>query len=216
MTDSSRISRIIEHWMLSDDPNVLDHVRRARIQVVQMGNFGVEFYSLVGDEEIVRFSAGMPLLGMKENLELAGEVIPRVQEAGARVVAQLSTTMVFVRALAALLRDLKSRGLLDTTLVVFAGEFGRTPMAQGSNGRDHNPHGFSIALAGGGVKGGFAYGRTDDYGYFAVENKVTIHDLHATMLYLLGMEHTELTFRFSARDMRLTDVHGEVVHPVIA
>ena len=95
MTDSGRISRIIEHWMLSTDPSVLDHVRRARIQVLQTGNFGVEFYSLVDDEEIVRFSAGMPLLGMKENLDLAAEVIPQLQEAGARVVGQLSTTMVF-------------------------------------------------------------------------------------------------------------------------
>ena len=95
MTDSGRISRIGEHWMLSDDPGVLDHIRRARIQVMQMGNFGVEFYSLVDDEEIVRFSAGMPLLGMKENLDLAAEVISQVQEAGARVVGQLSTTMVF-------------------------------------------------------------------------------------------------------------------------
>jgi len=118
--------------------------------------------------------------------------------------------------IAGLLRDLKSRGLLDSTLVVWAGEFGRTPMAQGSNGRDHNPHGFSIWMAGGGVKGGHVHGATDEYGYFAVEDKVTIHDLHATMLHLLGMDHTRLTVRFSARDMRLTDVHGEVVHDLLA
>jgi hypothetical protein len=113
--------------------------------------------------------------------------------------------------IAGLLKDLRARGLLDTTLVVWAGEFGRTPMAQGANGRDHNPHGFSIWLAGGGVRGGQVYGATDEYGYFAVEDKVTIHDLHATMLHLLGMDHTRMTFRFSGRDMRLTDVHGEVV-----
>ena len=117
---------------------------------------------------------------------------------------------------AALLTDLERRGLLDQTLVVWAGEFGRTPMAQGADGRDHNPFGFSIWLAGGGVKGGTVYGATDDYGYFAVENKVEIHDLHATMLYLLGVDHERLTIRFSGRDMRLTDVHGHVVHDIIA
>ncbi len=117
---------------------------------------------------------------------------------------------------AALLKDLKARGLLDDTLVLWAGEFGRTPMAQGKNGRDHNPHGFSIWMAGGGVKPGHIHGATDEYGYFAVENKVTMHDLHATILHLLGIEHTKLTYRFSGRDMRLTGVKGEVVHDIIA
>jgi uncharacterized protein DUF1501 len=120
------------------------------------------------------------------------------------------------RPIAGLLKDLKSRGLLDSTLVVWAGEFGRTPMAQGSDGRDHNPFGFSIWLAGGGVKGGTVYGATDDYGYFAVENKVHIHDLHATMLHLLGSDHKRLTYRFSGRDMRLTDVYGEVIQGILA
>jgi hypothetical protein len=118
--------------------------------------------------------------------------------------------------IAGLLHDLKSRGLLETTLVVWAGEFGRTPMAQGSDGRDHNPFGFTIWLAGGGIKGGTVHGATDDYGYYAVEDKVEIHDLHATMLHLLGMDHKRLTHRFSGRDMRLTDVHGEVVRAVVA
>lgn len=117
--------------------------------------------------------------------------------------------------IAGLLLDLKSRGLLESTLVVWAGEFGRTPMAQGSDGRDHNPFGFTIWLAGGGVKGGTIYGATDDYGYFAVENKLQIHDLHATMLHLLGIDHKRSIFRFGGRDMRLTDVHGEVIHPII-
>jgi hypothetical protein len=116
----------------------------------------------------------------------------------------------------ALLADLKARGLLESTLVVWAGEFGRTPMAQGSDGRDHNPYGFSIWLAGGGIKGGTIFGATDDYGYHAVENKVEIYDLHATILHLLGIDHKRLTFRFGGRDMRLTDVHGEVVHGVLA
>ncbi|MEX2140229.1 MAG: DUF1501 domain-containing protein [Pirellulales bacterium] len=117
--------------------------------------------------------------------------------------------------IAGLLRDLKSRGLLDTTLVVWAGEFGRTPFAQGSNGRDHDPFAFSIWLAGGGIRGGTIYGRTDEYGYKVVENKLTVHDLHATMLHLLGVDHKRLTFRFSGRDMRLTDVHGEVVREIL-
>jgi hypothetical protein len=119
------------------------------------------------------------------------------------------------RPIAALLTDLKTRGLLESTLVVWAGEFGRTPFAQGSDGRDHNPFGFSIWLAGGGVKGGIIYGQTDEYGYKVVENKVEIHDLHATMLHLLGIEHKRLTFRFGGRDMRLTDVHGEIIAGVL-
>ena len=117
--------------------------------------------------------------------------------------------------IAALIRDLKSRGLLDQTLIVFACEFGRTPFAQGTNGRDHNPSAFSIWLAGGGIKGGTVYGKTDDYGYRVVENPMTIHDLHATMLHLLGIDHKQLTFRFSGRDIRLTDVHGEVIRDVL-
>jgi hypothetical protein len=120
------------------------------------------------------------------------------------------------QGISGLLRDLKARGLLDSTLVVFTGEFGRTPMAQGTDGRDHNPHGFSMWMAGGGVKAGQAYGATDDYGYYAVENKMEMYDLHATMLHLLGLDHTRLTRRFNSRDMRLTDVHGHVVHDLIS
>ena len=112
---------------------------------------------------------------------------------------------------AALLFDLKRLGLLESTLVVWAGEFGRTPFAQGSNGRDHNPFGYSIFLAGGGVKKGLVYGATDEYGYKAVDKPVSMHDLHATMLHILGVDHRRLTWRFGGRDMRLTDVHGEVV-----
>jgi uncharacterized protein (DUF1501 family) len=106
--------------------------------------------------------------------------------------------------------------LLDSTLVLFGGEFGRTPFAQGSDGRDHNPQGFTVWLAGGGVKGGMAYGATDEWGYRAVENKVEVHDLHATMLHLLGIDHKRLTFRYGGRDMRLTDVHGEVQTAILA
>jgi hypothetical protein len=117
---------------------------------------------------------------------------------------------------AALLRDLKSRGLLDSTLVVWAGEFGRTPFAQGSDGRDHNPFGFSLWMAGGGLKKGMVHGATDEWGYKAVVDRLEIHDLHATMLHLLGVDHTRLTVRFGGRDMRLTDVHGEVITPILA
>jgi hypothetical protein len=117
--------------------------------------------------------------------------------------------------IAGLIRDLRCRGMLDETLVVWAGEFGRTPFAQGTDGRDHNPYGFTVWLAGAGVKAGAAYGATDDWGYKAVENRCSIHDLHATMLHLLGIDHTKLTFRFSGRDMRLTDVYGEVLHDVL-
>jgi hypothetical protein len=119
------------------------------------------------------------------------------------------------RPSAALLTDLKNRGMLDETLVVWAGEFGRTPMAQG-NGRDHHIKGFSIWLAGGGIKGGGSHGRTDELGYNAVENIVHVHDLHATMLHLMGVEHKRLTYKFQGRDFRLTDVHGNVVREILA
>lgn len=118
--------------------------------------------------------------------------------------------------IAGLLKDLKSRGLLKDTLVLWAGEFGRTPTAQGSDGRDHNPEAFTIWMAGGGVKPGLSYGATDDYGYYSVENKVHFHDLHATILHLLGLDHLKLTYRYAGRDFRLTDVHGNVVHDIIA
>jgi hypothetical protein len=118
--------------------------------------------------------------------------------------------------IAALIRDLRGRGLLDSTLVVWMGEFGRTPFAQGGNGRDHNPFGFSMWMAGGGVRPGLSYGATDEWGYKAIENRLEMHDMHATMLHLLGLNHERSTFRFSGRDMRLTDVHGHVVHDILA
>lgn len=120
------------------------------------------------------------------------------------------------KPIAGLLQDLAARGLLKDTLVVWGGEFGRTPTAQGSDGRDHNPEAFTYFLAGGGVKAGLQYGATDDYGYYSVENKVHFHDLHATILHLLGMDHKRLTYRYAGRDFRLTDVHGEVVKGIIA
>ncbi|VTT99799.1 arylsulfatase a family protein : Uncharacterized protein OS=Planctomyces brasiliensis (strain ATCC 49424 / DSM 5305 / JCM 21570 / NBRC 103401 / IFAM 1448) GN=Plabr_0356 PE=4 SV=1: DUF1501 [Gemmataceae bacterium] len=120
---------------------------------------------------------------------------------------------------AALVADLARRGLLDDTLVLWAGEFGRTPVSQvdrGAPGRDHNPHGYTVWLAGGGVKGGVSHGETDDFGYIAVKDKVHMHDLHATVLHLLGLDHEKLTYRYAGRDFRLTDVHGHVVKEVLA
>jgi len=119
--------------------------------------------------------------------------------------------------IAGLIKDLKSRGLLETTLIIFSGEFGRTPFAEMRDtvGRDHNPTAYSMWLAGSGIKGGTIYGKTDDYGYRAVENRTNIHDVHATMLHLLGIDHIHQTYRFSGRDIRLTDVHGHVIHDII-
>ncbi|MEE2682062.1 MAG: DUF1501 domain-containing protein [Planctomycetota bacterium] len=128
-------------------------------------------------------------------------------EANARAVDQ---------GIAGLLKDLRSRGLLDETLVVWAGEFGRTPFAQGTNGRDHNPLGFTIWMAGGGVRGGMSLGATDEFGYRAVERPLEIHDLHATMLHLLGIDHEQLVVEHGGRAMRLTDVHGHVVREILA
>jgi hypothetical protein len=108
------------------------------------------------------------------------------------------------------------RGLLEDTLVLWGGEFGRTPVAQGDNGRDHNPQGYSMWLAGGGVRAGIRYGATDDYGYYAVVDKVHLHDLHATILHLLGLDHLRLTYRYGGRDFRLTDIYGEVIHGLIS
>jgi hypothetical protein len=121
------------------------------------------------------------------------------------------------KPIAGLIKDLKRRGMLEDTLVWWGGEFGRTPVEQGNrDGRDHNPHACSMFLAGGGLKAGLRYGRTDDYGYFAVENKVHFHDLHATLLHLLGLDHEKLTYRHVGRDFRLTDVYGRVVSDIIA
>ncbi len=124
------------------------------------------------------------------------------------------------KPIAGLIRDLRRRGLLEQTLIVWGGEFGRTPMAQemaaGKNGRDHNPFGFTMWMAGGGIKPGTIYGETDEYGYYAVENPVHVHDLHATILHLLGIDHEQLTYRYGGRDFRLTDVYGDVVESILA
>ena len=117
---------------------------------------------------------------------------------------------------AGLIKDLKARGLLDETLVIFSGEFGRTPFVQGTDGRDHNPFGFSLWLSGGGLKKGYIHGQTDEYGYRVVEKAQTVHDLHATVLHLLGLDFENLTYRFGGRDFRLTDVHGHLIQNILA
>ncbi|MEZ5949827.1 MAG: DUF1501 domain-containing protein [Planctomycetaceae bacterium] len=114
------------------------------------------------------------------------------------------------------IQDLRQRGLLEQTVIVWAGEFGRTPFSQGSNGRDHNPYGFSIWLAGAGVRGGTIYGNTDELGYHVVENRCEVYDLWATILQLLGVNHEKLTYRYGGRDFRLTDVHGKVLRDILA
>jgi uncharacterized protein (DUF1501 family) len=119
--------------------------------------------------------------------------------------------------ISALLTDLRERGLLEDTLVWWGGEFGRTPVSQsGRDGRDHNPHAMTMWFCGGGMKPGIRYGETDEYGYYAIQDKVHFHDLHATILHQLGLDHERLTYRYAGRDFRLTDVHGEVVHDILA
>ena len=117
--------------------------------------------------------------------------------------------------IAGLLKDLRSRGLLDETLVIWGGEFGRTPTAENKDGREHHPFGFTTWLAGGGIRPGMVYGATDDFGWHAVENPVHVHDLHATILHLMGLDHTQLTYPYAGREFRLTDVYGNVVHDIL-
>ena len=118
--------------------------------------------------------------------------------------------------IAGLIKDLKSRGLFDETLIVWHGEFGRMPISQRLDGRDHNPYGFTVWMAGGGVKGGTVVGATDHFGYKAVENRKSVYDFHATILHLMGLDHEKLTYHHNGRDMRLTDVHGNVINEVLA
>ena len=120
------------------------------------------------------------------------------------------------QGISALLTDLKQRGMFEDTLVIWGGEFGRAPTSEGQKGRDHDHYGFTVWMAGGGVKPGLRYGATDEFGLTAVENRVHVHDYHATLLHLMGLDHERLTYRYSGRDFRLTDVHGDVVHDVIA
>ena len=120
------------------------------------------------------------------------------------------------QAIAALLADLKQRGLLEDTLVLWGGEFGRTPTAENADGREHHPFGFTMWLAGGGIQGGLAYRATDEFGWHSVADKVHVHDLHATVLHLMGLDHEKLTYRYGGRDYRLTDVYGRIVKDILA
>jgi uncharacterized protein (DUF1501 family) len=135
---------------------------------------------------------------------------------GGLVKGHMKNALAVDKPISGLLTDLKQRGMLEDTLVVWGTEFGRTPVAQGKDGRDHNPAGFTVWLSGAGVKPGYSHGATDDFGYFAQENKVHMHDLHATILHILGIDHERLTYRYAGRDFRLTDVYGEVVNEILA
>ena len=158
-------------------------------------------------ERGVRFvELTIPMVNGFQRWDAHGDIV-RNQGDNARAVDQ---------PIAALLRDLRSRGMLDETLVLWSGEFGRTPFAQGGSGRDHNEHGFSLWMAGGGIRPGMSYGETDPWGYKAVSGRLEIHDLHATLLHLLGVDHEAFTHRFGGRDIRLTDVHGRVVKELLA
>ena len=126
------------------------------------------------------------------------------------------TALQVDQPIAALLHDLKTRGLLEDTLVIWGGEFGRTPIAEAGDGRDHNPYGYTIWMAGAGVKKGYVYGATDEFGYYAVEDRMHIHDMHATMLHLMGLNHEQLTFPYGGRPFRLTDVAGVVAKKILA
>ena len=135
---------------------------------------------------------------------------------GGLVKGHTKNALAVDKPISGLLADLKRRGMMEDTLVVWGTEFGRTPVAQGKDGRDHNPAGFTVWLSGAGVKGGYSHGATDDFGYYAQDNKVHMHDLHATILHILGIDHERLTYRYAGRDFRLTDVYGEVVHPILS
>ena len=212
-----------------EDDSRLDARLAAYELAFRMQTRAPEAFDLSRESRVTQESYG---LGQKETEEYGRQCLlaRRLVERGVRfVVANVDnkwdahgnvrdhekTSRETDQPVAALIADLKSRGLLDQTLVVWGGEFGRTPTGQGG-GRDHHPHGFTMWLAGGGVRSGLTFGATDDFGFFAVQDKVHVHDLHATMLHLLGLDHEALTYRYSGRDFRLTDVYGRVVDEIIA
>ena len=218
------------HFEKSQDPQ-LDGVIRSYELAARMQGVAPELIDLSNESERTRNLYGMD---RKETLDFGHRCLlaRRFCEAGVRYI-QVSTPYVWDqhnnlvkghtrnalsvdKPISGLLEDLKQRGMFDDTLVVWGTEFGRTPVVQGKNGRDHNPAGFTVWLSGAGVRAGFSYGSTDEFGYFAQDNKVHMHDLHATILHILGIDHEKLTYRYAGRDFRLTDVYGEVVSDILA
>jgi hypothetical protein len=218
------------HFEKSQDPQ-LDGVIRSYELAARMQGVAPELIDLSNESERTRNLYGMD---RKETLNFGHRCLlaRRFCEAGVRYI-QVSTPYVWDqhnnlvkghtrnalsvdKPISGLLEDLKQRGMFDDTLVVWGTEFGRTPVVQGKNGRDHNPAGFTVWLSGAGVKAGFSHGSTDEFGYFAQDNKVHMHDLHATILHILGIDHEKLTYRYAGRDFRLTDVYGNVVSDILA
>ena len=217
------------HFEKSQDPQ-LDGVIRSYELAARMQGVAPELIDLSNESERTRNLYGMD---RKETSNFGHRCLlaRRFCEAGVRYI-QVSTPYVWDqhnnlvkghtknalsvdKPISGLLEDLKQRGMFDDTLVVWGTEFGRTPVVQGKNGRDHNPAGFTVWLSGAGVKAGFSHGSTDEFGYFAQDNKVHMHDLHATILHILGIDHEKLTYRYAGRDFRLTDVYGEVVSDIL-
>ena len=224
----SRINR--KHLSQTQDAQI-DGVIRSYEIAARMQGVAPELIDVTSETQATRELYGMD---QKETADFGHRCLlaRRFCEAGVRYV-QVSTPYVWDqhsnlvkghtknalavdRPISALLTDLKQRGMMDDTLVVWGTEFGRTPVVQGKNGRDHNPAGFTVWLSGAGVNPGYSHGSTDEFGYFAQDNKVHMHDLHATILHILGIDHERLTYRYAGRDFRLTDVYGEVVHEILA
>lgn len=228
LTMLNRINQ--EHFSETRDAKV-DGVIRSYEMAFRMQGIAPDLIDISNESASTREQYGM---NRKETTDFGHRCLlaRRFCEAGVRYV-QVSTPYVWDQhgglvkghtknalavdqPISALLTDLKQRGMLDDTLIVWGTEFGRTPVAQGKDGRDHNPAGFTVWLSGAGVKPGYSHGSTDDFGYYATENKVHMHDLHATILHILGINHEKLTYRYAGRDFRLTDVYGEVVHEILA
>ena len=219
-----------KHFSRTRDPKV-DGVIRSYEMAARMQGAAPELIDISTETKATRELYGMD---RKETTDFGHRCLlaRRFCEAGVRYI-QVSTPYVWDqhsglvkghtknalsvdKPISGLLSDLKQRGMLEDTLVVWGTEFGRTPVAQGANGRDHNPAGFTVWLSGAGVKPGYSHGSTDEFGYFAMENKVHMHDLHATILHILGINHEKLTYRYAGRDFRLTDVYGEVVNEILS
>lgn len=220
-----------EHLRLSERDAQIEGAIESYELAFRMQRTAPEVMRIEGEPESVQQMYG---IGEKETDNFGRQCLlaRRLAEAGVRFIQVSSgnvwdqhgklreghakNSLATDKPIAGLILDLKQRGLLDDTLLVWGGEFGRTPVVQGSDGRDHNPHGFTMVLAGGGTRGGYAHGETDEFGYYAVKDRVHMHDLHATILHLLGLDHKRLTYHYAGRDFRLTDVYGDVVSGLIS